>query len=581
MPMDGLTIGFAQREAEKKLIGGRVDKITQPQKDTLILHVRSLGENLKLLLCASPNNPRIQLTAQTLTNPAEAPMFCMLMRKHLQGGIIKELNQIQGDRFIHLVILQRDELGELREKFLYVELMGRHSNIIATYHDGKIIDSIRHIGEEMSRVREVLPGLMYQYPPMQDKLDPSHLLQAQVEKKLSEKSGEGSKALAETIGGLSQLTAQEIYFRLTGSPTGMLEEENIQGISRKMIDVWEDLKEKKGAELVFGEDGRVKDIVAFPYKLYQGMETKQFSSLWEAMDAYYATKDTAQQLGQKSGALLKLIKNHIHRCERKLLLQQQIVDESEKMESYRIKGDLINANAYHIQKGDQSVIVDNFYDPEGGQLTIALDEQLTSGQNAQQYFKKYQKAKTAREMAGEQIEKTRQELFFLDSMYEDAQKSVSQADLMEVREELYKAGYVKNAQRRKMGKHQGKSKPYRYESQEGITILVGKNAVQNERITSQAAKEEWWLHAKDIPGSHVVIKKEGELPETTLLQGAQLAAFYSKGKDGSQVPVDYTMKKYIKKPGGAPTGFVTYTQQKTIYVTVTQQEIQKIKLIEA
>ena len=299
------------------------------------------------------------------------------------------------------------------------------------------------------------------------------------------------------------------------------------------------------------------------------------------MDRYYAVREEGQHIDQKSQSLLKTIKTHIQRCERKLLLQQKSLEDSEKMEEYRIKGDLINANTYHISQGMAEVKVDNFYDPNGGQLVISLDTQLTPTQNAQAYFKKYQKAKSAKEAATFHIEKTKEELLFLDGAYLDAQKSVSEADLMEVREELYKAGYIKNAQKKKGSKHQGKSKPYHYQSQDGIDIFVGKNAVQNERITFGAQGEETWLHAKELPGSHVVIKHKGEVPENTLLEGAQLAAYYSKGRSGSQVAIDYTQRRHVKKPGGSPTGFVIYTNQKTLYITVTDQDVQRITLIDA
>ncbi len=578
MPVDGLMIGFAQREANQVLQGGRIDKITQPEKDILILQIRSLGENHKLLLCASPNFPRIQLTKENFNNPVQPPMFCMLMRKHFQGGIIQEITQIQGDRYVKILIKNRDELGEIEEKAIYVELMGRHSNIIAVHPNGKIIDSIRHVSMEMSRVRTVLPGLTYEKPPMQDKISPLKIDEIVLTKKISSYTGLGAKGLGSAISGLSAVTSEEIYFRATGNPKGKIEEENIEGFIKKITNIFNHLEEMKVPQVVFDEQGNMRDILPFSYSIYEGLPIKKFSSIGDAMDSYYSNRNLAERLGQKSTALLKLIKTQIERCERKILLQQEALNNSEKMEQYRIAGDLVNANSYQIKKGDESAYLQNFYDPEGKMIEIVLDSRLSPTENAQKYFKKYQKAKSAQKIAAIQIEKTQNEIIFLENTYEDAKKSTSDADLMEVREELYQAGYIKNAQRK--SKPQGKSKPYRYQSQNHIDILVGKNAVQNDRITFGGKSEETWLHAKDMPGSHVMIKESGPIPEETLFEAAQLAAFYSKGREGSQVPIDYTLRKYVKKPSGAPKGFVTYTQQKTLYITVTQQDIQNIKLVE-
>lgn len=578
MPIDGLMIGFAQREAQKKLTGGRVDKITQPERDLLVLQIRSLGENHRLLLCASPNAPRIQLTKESFNNPAQPPMFCMLMRKHFQGGILGEISQIQGDRYIKLVIHNRDELGEMREKYLYIELMGRHSNIIAVNEQGKIIDSIRHVGMEMSRVREILPGLTYETPPMQDKIPPLEVEASNLVAKLHGAQGLGYKAIAGAISGLSATSAQEIYFRATGNQQGNIEDEDQNGLAQKIEKFCKTIETMGPPQVIFDQEGSMKDIVPFPYELFSGIACKNFETVGQAMDSYFSTRSLNERQGQKSGALLKLIKTQMDRCERKLILQQGELENSEKMESYRIMGDLIHANLYQLTKGPDNVTLQNFYDPQGGMMEIPLDTQLSPIENAQRYFKKYQKARSAKEVAAVQIEKTRAELLFLDSAYEDARKSVSEADLMEVREEVYKAGYIKNAQRK--NKPQGKSKPFKYRSQDGLEILVGKNAVQNDRITSQAKGDETWLHAKDMPGSHVIIKKEGEIPQGTLLEAAQLAAFYSKGRGSSQVPIDYTRRKYVKKPGGGPLGFVHYTNQKTLYITVTEQELQKITMIE-
>ncbi len=577
MPMDGLTLQFAARELNAKLEKGRIDKVAQPEKDVLVLTIRSQGENHRLLLCASPNNARAHLTARNLSNPMEPPMFCMLMRKHLLGGRVLSLRQIGGDRVLHMEIENTDELGIVTTRTLILEIMGRHSNLIAVDAQGKIIDAIRHVGHDMSRVREVLPGLPYESPPAQDKLDPTAFSKEEALTRLAAFNGRLDKALASVFRGLSAVAAQEIAYRLTGSDKALLEESDMPVLSQRLFDFMKLIPTLAPPVLKTDQDGAATDVFPFPYLSRDTTLQRDCGSISQALDAFFSTRDQAERIAQKSASLNRLLKTHIERCEKKLALQLTELENSNRMEEYRILGDLINANLYQLRKGQETARVQNFYDPEGGSMDIALDRQLTPAQNAQRYFKRYQKARAAKETAAAQKEKTLKELAFLEGALDDLQKCVEEAELSEIRQELQRAGYVRASHSRKMQRKLPESRPFRYESRDGIEMLVGKNSLQNDRITSAARGEETWLHAKDMPGSHVIIRREGDIPETTLLEAAQLAAYYSRGRQSAGVPIDYTLRKYVKKPGGSPAGFVIYTNQRTLYITVSESDIKKIR----
>jgi predicted ribosome quality control (RQC) complex YloA/Tae2 family protein len=577
MPMDGLTLQFVARELNGKLTQGRIDKVAQPEKDELVLTIRSQGENHRLLLCASPNNARAHLIYQNLSNPMEPPMFCMLMRKHLLGGHVLSVKQIGGDRVLHVEIENADELGVLTTRTLILEIMGRHSNLIAVDAQGKIIDAIRHVDHDMSRVREVFPGLPYESPPAQDKLDPASFLKEEAEARLAAQTGRLDKALANVFRGLSNVAAQEIAYRLTGSDKAAVEECGLDTLSQKLFDFMNLIPGLTPPVLQNGPDGEAIDVFPFPYLSRDTTLQSPCGSISQALDAFFSTRDQKDRISQKSATLNRLLKTHIERCEKKLALQLQELANSARMEEYRILGDLINANLYQLHKGQETARLQNFYDPEGGFVDIPMDKQLTPPQNAQRYFKRYQKARAAKETAAEQKEKTLVELAFLEGALDDLNKCVEESELIEIRQEMQKAGYIKAGHSRKPQRKLPESRPFKYESRDGIEILVGKNSLQNDRITTDAKGDETWLHAKDMPGSHVIIRKEGEIPDSTLLEAAQLAAYYSRGRQSAGVPIDYTLRKYVKKPGGSPAGFVIYTNQRTLYITVSESDIRKIK----
>ncbi|MBR2288926.1 MAG: NFACT family protein [Clostridia bacterium] len=580
MPMDGLTAGFAAAELDRMLKGGRIDKVSQPERDTVILLVRAEGENRRLLLCASPNNARLHLTRASFPNPLEPPVLCMMLRKQLLGGRILSVSQVKGDRIVHVDIDVVDEMGDHVLRRLILEIMGRHSNLILTDENGRILEATRHVTQDMNRVRQILPGLTYEAPPAQDKLVPE---EAQEEALLARLTAQGEiplkKALGNSVMGLSPVTATELAFRVLRP--GEDHAADLGEASQRLSAFLQRLPEMADPCVLLDDEENCLDFFAFPYLSQSGGKRIMYPTLSEAMERYFGSRDQKDRLQQKSASMVRVLKGQFERCEKKLALQEEELAGAARMEEYRTMGDVINANLWQLKKGMEQVELDNFYDPQGGKIVIPLDTQLTPAQNAQRYFKRYQKARNARNTASEQREKTLAELEYLEGALLDVGKCVGESELEEIRAELARAGYVKRVTNRRQQRDLPKSKPYRYLSSDGIEIWVGKNSVQNERLTQSAKQGEMWLHAKDMPGSHVIIRKEGEIPDTTLLEAARLAAWYSKGQRSSGVPVDYTLRKYVKKPGGTPAGFVIYTQQHTLYMTVEAAQIQAIQLLEA
>ena len=550
--MDGLTAGFAARELNELLRGGRVDKITQPERDTIVILIRTGGENRRLLLCASPNNARCHLTMGTYSNPLEPPAMCMLLRKQLTGARIESIRQIGGDRIIHVDLDAVNELGDHVLRRLVLEIMGRHSNLLLLDENSRILEAVRHVNPEMSRIRQIQPGMTYLPPPPQDRLSPEEITGENLFARLNAlPEGSFAKALAETVTGLSRVAAEELACRVL--EPGESWPENLQNACVRLADLFRRLPGMADARVLFGENGEAEDVFPFLYFSRRTDGQRPFPTLSEALEIYFGTRDTRDRLNQRSASMLRTLKGQLDRCQRKLAIQLEELSSAEKMEEYRRMGEAINANLYQLKKGMSEADLTDWSSPEGATITVPLDIRLTPIQNAQRYFKKYQKARSAREIAA----------------------------LEEIRQELVRTGYLKKITNRRQQRQLPQSKPCRYRSADGIEILVGKNATQNDRLTLSAKPEELWLHAKDMPGSHVIIRCEGEIPQTTLKQAALLAAWYSKGQRSSMVPVDYTLRKYVKKPSGAMPGKVIYTHQKTAYMTPEESEIRAIRLIDA
>ena len=579
MPMDGITIGFAARELDRLLAGGRVDKITQPERDTVVILIRAENENRSLLLCASPNNARCHLTWQKYPNPLEPPTFCMLLRKQLLGGRVLGVKQIGGDRVVHIDLDVVDELGDHVLRRLILEIMGRHSNLILTDGSGRILEAARHVGPDMSRVRLIQPGLDYAPPPAQDKLSPEEATADALAQRLAALGDMPlQKALGQCVTGLSGTAARELACRVL--PAGCDRAENLSETAARLADFLHRLPELADARVLLDEDGAAQEVFAFPYLSQDVSRQEACPSLSRALERYFGVRDARDRINQKSASMVHLLKGQIERCEKKLALQEEELASAARMDEYRVMGELINANLWQLKKGQKQAELTNFYDENGGTLVVPLDIQLTPVQNAQRYFKKYQKARSARETAAAQRVKTLAELDYLEGALLDVGKCVGEAELEEIRADLVRAGYLKKVTNRRQQRALPQSRPYRYRSSDGIEIDVGKNAAQNDRLTTGAKPNETWLHAKDMPGSHVIIRAEGELPRQTLLEAATLAAWYSKGQRSSGVPIDYTLRRYVKKPSGAAPGMVIYTNQHTLYMTVSEADVKKIEMME-
>ncbi len=579
MPMDGVTVGFIARDLDQTLRGGRIDRVTQPEKDTIVLLVRAGNANRQLLLCASPGNARLHLTENRYSNPLEPPALCMLLRKQLMGGRVLSVQQVNGDRIVYVDLETVNELGDRVARRLVLEIMGRHSCLALLDENGRILEAARHVDEGMSRVRQILPGLPYLPPPDQGKLNPETLTAEDLAARLQSAGGDLPRALSAAIAGLSRIAAEELSFRILAP--GETWPEDLPDACRRLQDLLRRLPRMAEPRMLLNPEGEPEDVFPFLYLSRDPDRQERCPSLSQALDRCYGSRDAKDRLRQRGAAMVRTLKGQIERCEKKLALQEEELASAERMEEYRVMGETIHANLYQLKKGMTEVTLPDWYSEGGGEITIPLDIRLTPVQNAQRYFKKYQKARSARETAAIQREKTLRELDYLEGMLLDVDKCVGESELEEIRQELVRTGYLKRVSNRRQQRQLPQSRPYRYRSADGIDILVGKNAAQNDRLTLSAAGDALWLHAKDMPGSHVIVCAEGDIPLETLKAAALLAAWYSKGQRSSLVPVDYTLRKYVKKPSGAAPGMMIYTHQKTAYMTPEEAEIRKITLLES
>jgi predicted ribosome quality control (RQC) complex YloA/Tae2 family protein len=547
--MDGVMLGYVCRELNAALAGGRVDKVSQPEKCDLAITVRSRRESHILLLTANPNSARCHITRERRANPLEPSAFCMLMRKHLVNSRVLSFTQINGDRVMEAAFEGVDELGDRLTRVLICEFMGKHSNLILTA-GGKIMDSARRVDINTSRVREVLPGLPYRRPPSQGKLPYDGQDIGALETALCGMSGALDKALSSTVSGLSIQTARELIARAGGD-------------GGAIIKVLNSLPHMT-APTVYYNGGAPMDVTPFPFITLAHLDNIRYDSVSEALDQFYASRDRADRIREKSASLFKSINNNISRCERKLGLQMEALAAGERMEEYRARGELITANLHMIKKGAPRAELPNYYDPGCALISIELDVKLSPAANAQRYFKLYQKAKSARELAAGQKATTEEELSYLYGQLGNLENCEGESELNEIRDELTRLNYLRASHNRRQIKKLPASEPLAFTSAEGVKIYVGKNNVQNEKLTAAAKPLEWWLHAKNMPGSHVIVTAE-EPNNETIGQAASLAAYYSKGRNDNTVPVDMTRRKYVKKPNGARPGFMIYTNQRTLY----------------
>ncbi len=571
MALDTLVIKALTNELCDKLTGGRIDKIHQPERDEIIIGIRTYTENYKLVVSASSSNPRIHFLSTQKENPTTPPMFCMLLRKHLSSGKIVGIYQKDYERIIFFDIESYNELGDLTTKHLVVELMGRNSNIILTDKDMNIIDSAKHVDFTQSSVRQILPGQLYIAPPPQDKIP---VLSDALESAHIDFSKDGTtpdKAILEAVSGLSPLSAREVVLRAIGSCSlvcGELDEAQKKKIKETLISGF--LTDFNPCMLIDTKTNKIVDFSAINIEQYESQYTVvPYSSVSLLLDEFYKKRDSAERMKQKSADLIKCLTTHRERLVKKELIQEKTLADSKKKEEYKIKGDLLTANLYRIEIGAFEIEVDNYYLPECPKIKIPLRPELTPSQNAQRYYKLYNKAKTAEIEVAEQLKLTKADLEYITSTLVLVENSTSEADLNLIRSELSEQGFIKRTNIPKGRAKTLQSKPMHYVSSDGFDIYVGKNNTQNDYLTLKFAnRQDLWFHTKNIHGSHTIIKLgvEKDIPQSTIMEAASIAAYYSKARESSNVPVDYTFVKNVKKPNGAKPGMVIYDSYNTVYV---------------
>jgi len=546
MPMDGIMLGAVCHELNRELIGGKIDKIQQPESDALIISIRCDSKTKKLLLTLG-SQPRIHLTRESYQNPQIAPAFCMLARKHLVGGRIQGITRPGNERIVFIDILSANEMGDITTKRIIIEIMGKYSNIILVNSEGMIIDAIRRVGNDVSRVRQVMPHDIYTLPPSQDKYD---LTRDNLAKYLLSNPFPTVENLCTNFIGISKLSAQEMLSRGADS-------------AKEFIDK---IYSESYAPNAVVNDGEMVDFLPFKYSIIAA-EHRPYSSFSELLEDFCGEKDRLSRIRARSKELRDMVSNNISRAQKKQGIYLQKQKECDKMEQYRIYGELITANLYRIPRGSKSATVNNYYSPDNAELTIPLDNTISPQANAQKYFKLYGKLKTALRMLDEQISANDIELKYFESLMVNLDNCSDLSQLEEIRQELIQQGYIKKP--KKTVKLQP-SKPLLFIAPDGTEIYVGRNNIQNDELTLRlASKDDVWLHIKDAAGSHVIIRSNHPSNETVEI-AAILAAYYSKAKQSSKAAVDSTKVRFVKKPRGAKPGMVTYNNYTTYYVTPSE-----------
>ena len=587
MSFDGIVTKSVVKELREKLIGGRVDKVYQQEKDEILFHIHSKGINYRLIMSASSNNPRVYLTDYSKKNPPEPPMFCMLLRKHLIGGIILNIEQFNLDRVIFIDISAIDELGQPTEKRIVIEIMGKHSNIILIDKSSfKIVDSVKRIYEDMSRVRQILPGMIYEYPPLQDKVNPLDIAKEDFFSIMDseDKNLPCFKFLYFNYLGLSPLISREICFDAgidIDRNLGSMYEDDRTSLYISFNKFKNQISREEFNPVSVLNNNKTEILAFHALELNQfGTENRVFfDSISNLLDNFYRRKDIIDRIGQKSQSIKKSIQVKLDRANNKLGKQKEELLESQDREKYKIYADLISANLHIIPRGVNSIELENFYDENMNKLNIPLDIKLSPVANAQRYYKKYSKLKNAHQLLLEQIPNTEDEISYLENVLMSIENSTEIEELDEIKEELISEGYIKGSIKKKKKKEESVSKPLHYISKDGFNIYVGKNNKQNDYLTLKLSrKDDIWLHVQNMPGSHVIIEKMGKtIPLSTIEEAAILASYYSKGKNSNHVPVDYTERKNVKKPKNAKAGMVIYEDFKTIIINPSKELVDNIK----
>ena len=579
MAFDAGMLACTLSEIRRAALGARIEKVYQPERDEIVLQMRSFEGGRRLCINAGSNNPRIGFTTLTRENPQNPPMLCMLLRKYLQGAKLTEVSQANFDRVAYLGFETRDEMGFECKRYLIVELMGKYSNLFFTDGDKKIITALRASDMSLDSARPMIPGMTYTLPPAQDKHNP---LAVSKEEFLGifegfPKDRPCDKAIVAAFSGVAPVVAREIVYRATGHTDTPVKYCFCEDIEREFFSVTERIKNEDYAPCVILEGEKPVEYSFLPLTQYSGLEARAIASAGEALDAYFGTRDNIQRIHQRASDILRLLTNAESRIKKKLELQRAELLECKKGSEYKKYGDLITANIWRLSKKEDFADFEDYeaMDEDGNVPTVRveLDRRLSPAANAQRYYKKYNKSKTAKIELTKQIALGEAELEYVYTVFEALTRAETPTDLSEIRDELYRAGYASKMKAYSVHKSHAPV-VMQFETPDGMRVLCGKNNLQNEHITHKLAeKHDYWFHAKSSPGSHVVLVTEGREPtDSDFTVAAEIAAYYSKA-EGDNIAVDYTLAKNVKKPSGAKPGFVIYHTNWTAYVTPNADKI--------
>ncbi|WP_455055383.1 Rqc2 family fibronectin-binding protein [Merdimonas faecis] len=578
MAFDGITVAALTKELKETICDGRIAKIAQPESDELLLTIKTKEGQRRLSISASASLPLIYLTNDNKPSPMTAPNFCMLLRKHIGNGRIVDVSQPGLERIIQFRIEHLDELGDLRQKTLVVEIMGKHSNIIFCDEKDQIIDSIKHVPAQMSSVREVLPGRPYFIPDTMEKQNPLTAAGEDFSQALQGKPMRISKAVYTSFTGISPVVAEEICY-LAGIDSQMtasdLTDDMLTHLYRQFQYYMEDVRNSAFTPVIYFDGNTPKEFSALPLTHFQNLEKKEYSSISEVLSTYYATRNALVRIRQKSADLRHIVQTALERNRKKYELQSRQLKDTENRDLYKVYGELINAYGYQLPEGSKELTALNYY--TGEEITIPLDPVKTPQENAQKYFARYNKQKRTYEALTELISETGDEIRYLESVESALDIALYEEDLTQIKEELSQAGYIRRRQQKKKAKIL--SRPLHYVSSDGYHMYVGKNNLQNEELTFHfASGNDWWFHAKGVPGSHVILKSGGdEVPDRTFEEAGRLAAYYSKNRGNEKAEIDYIEKKHVKKVNGSRPGFVIYHTNYSLVIDSDISGIEEVK----
>ena len=579
MALDGIVIAGLVHELNETVLNSRISKIAQPENDELLLTCKGSKGNHKIAISASASLPFVYLTNDNKPSPLQAPTFCMVLRKHIANGKIVRIYQPHMERIINMEIEHLNEMGDLCRKVLIIELMGKHSNIIFCNEDGTIIDSIKRVPCSVSSVREVLPGKTYFIPGTQnEKHNPLAVDENTVWEIIKSKPCSITKAIYTSFVGISPLIASEIAFRSSidgEQPVASYTDDQLRHLANHFVWFMDEIKQCKFSPTIIRDGKEPKEFSSVELTQYKDLDSEIYDSVSKVLEVYYAEKNIYTRIRQKSVDLRKIVNTALERNNKKYALQLKQIKDSQKKDKYKVYGELIQAFGYGLEEGSKELIAQNYYD-NNKEIKIPLDPNLTPLENSQKYFDKYGKMKRTEEALNKLTEETKAEIDHLESIQNSLNIATSSDDLIQIKQELIEYGFIKKGQNTKKVKI--KSKPFHYISSDGYDIYVGKNNFQNDELTFKfATGNDWWFHAKGMPGSHVIVKsKNEELPDRVFEEAGKLAGYYSKGRDSDKIEIDYLQKKNVKKPNGSAPGFVVYY---TNYSLTIEPDIPGIKEI--